>query len=294
VGRKRNLQDKQAAGGPPGGAGDNDASNTRGWFKLLRGGKNAYAKGKQLICQSSRLLKHSPEGSRAGVLSSVGVDFPVYDFNGAYAEDGVKAGRSATPATELAEFSYSFQVTLKWIDTSQSIPVTWGQILTNTQDPGKPIAADRNPYSNHVPTRGLIGVNDPNYGGWGLYHWNRTKTMASMMGWSLPPLKAGTSQEYVNALRRGRSANSRNHKQEGQNVCYLDGHAKWANSPKAGVDDDSIWSNWVHIPNAGAGKLDFEVCDNNTMPCDAEPLTDTKYGSMRPKSNWLTDAVLIP
>jgi prepilin-type processing-associated H-X9-DG protein len=191
----------------------------------------------------------------------------------------------------MAEFSYSFQVTLKYIENNMS----WGITLMNTQDPGKPIAADRNPYSNHVTKRKKLPQKfSADFGGSAVYTYSKSKLPVDMLGFSQPPVKTADSQTYVNLLRKGRNANSRNHKQEGQNVCYLDGHAKWANTPKAGVDEDSIWSNWTYKAPATGTNIDFEVCDNNTMPCDSEPMTDLNYGKMRPKSNWATDAVLIP
>ncbi|MBI4581607.1 MAG: hypothetical protein HY718_18055, partial [Planctomycetes bacterium] len=124
-------------------------------------------------------------------------------------------------------------------------------------------------------------------------------------------LGAPPSQAYVNTtlggdynrlatlLRKGLKANSRNHKQEGQNVAYLDGHAKWGNHPKVGVDEESIYSTWVPMDpssNTPVG-VDFKIC--NGVPCDAIPpsggaMDGDAYGLMRAKSRWQTDSILIP
>jgi len=294
VGNKRWVQDKTnfPAMTP---ATVNDASNTRGWFKLLKGGKAAYLQGKQLICQSTRQLRHLPEGSRATIISPEGREAPAFDFDGGVTENGTATGN--VTATELAQFSYSFAVTLRNLGPTGSGNEIWGTLLQNTQDPGKAIAADRNPYSNHV----AAGINSPatftrdgaTYptGGRGIYQYTANKAAAEMQGFQSPP-SGLTGQAYVDSLRTRKSANSRNHKQEGQNVCYLDGHAKWANNPKAGVDDDSIWSNW-EFTTATPGTPGFAVCADN-LPCDAEPLTGINYGRMRPRSNWATDSVLLP
>jgi len=298
VGKRMYLKDRQSAMGATPGTADNDASNTRGWFKLLQGGTRAYVKGKQLICQSTKMLRHSPDGARGQIMSTEGNEAPAYDFNGALTEEGqatsAKLYKPGDPApTEMSEFSYSWQVTIRNTGPDGQI---WGHILQNTQDPGKAIAADRNPYSNFVgavmPHKPFTfgGASFSNFGGFGRYDYEPDKEAQNALGFSPPPRAGGTPQDYVNALRREKSANSRNHKQSGQNICYLDGHAKWSNNPKAGVDDDSIWSNWVL---SSGSTPDFAVCDTN-MPCDAEPPASKEYGKMRARSTWQTDSVLIP
>lgn len=295
VGYQRQWKDKSKdAGGTDATA--NDASNTRGWFKLLKG-KNSYLKGKQLICTSSKQLRHLTEGAKATNMSDKGSERAVFDFNGGITEDGPAKSGTNPASSEMSEFSYSFAVTLRYfgsIPGDGSPASTVGHILQNTQDPGKAIAADRNPYSNDVQRRGLIstkiteGGQTWESGSLGWYQYNATKVA---MGIAPPP--TGTGQQYVTDLRKKKSANSRNHKQEGQNICYLDGHAKWANNPKAGVDDDSIWSNWAPVTGAAQGKPTFTICDQN-MPCDAVPPTGLDYGKMRAKASWATDSVLIP
>jgi prepilin-type processing-associated H-X9-DG protein len=185
-------------------------------------------------------------------------------------------------------------VTLRY----KSDGITWGSLLLNTQDPGKAIAADRNPYSNEVimrransPESFTMRVGDStglfSTGSFGTYTYAKHKPSSKTQGFTAPPADL-TGAAYVTALRKRKSANSRNHNHDGQNVAYLDGHAKWTNNPKAGVDDDSIWSNWQH--ENGVPVLD----PRTRLPYDAEPPQGNAYGLMRAKSDWATDSVLIP
>jgi len=176
-----------------------------------------------------------------------------YDFNAGETDLGPNAPIS-TLATELTEFSYSFHNNMRWKDSTASYGIT----LSNTQDPGKPMVADRNPYSNNVGARvSSIASGSPFTGlSPGLYRAYYDYDAAKVsMGFG-PPLKSGdpkksggtisTVTDYSIELRNQASANSRNHNREGQNVGYLDGHAKWAKTPKCGVDEDSIWSPWMY------------------------------------------------
>jgi prepilin-type processing-associated H-X9-DG protein len=227
-------------------------------------------------------------------VSGAGQEAPAHDFDGGLSEDGVPSGRNAE-GTEMSEFSYSFAVTLRnGGPGGANSGETWGNILMNTQDPGKAIAADRNPYSNHATPRSANtaltrgGISFPT-GYYGHYQYKKNKEAAKALGFAAPPT-ATDNETYLTLLRTKKTANSRNHKQEGQNVCYLDGHAKWGNNPKVGVDDDSIWSNWAVDANAPGG---FAV-NKDKLPYDAEPPLDALYGTMRAKSNWATDSVLLP
>ncbi len=296
-----------------------DCSNTRGWFKLLRGGAKSYIKGKMLICQSTKQLRHSTEGDRGDILLENGNTAPAYDFDGSSCDGSrpatVNSADKTGPWVEMSQFSYSFQNTLR-TTAGSSHPQGFtkgeviGQSLTNTMDPGKPIAADRNPYSNKIITRSAYNFGSSSkpatVGGYGLYTYDPALTASKLLGYLPPPPTLGKGQSdyanYTNSLKKGRSmvingkaysANSRNHKQEGQNVAYLDGHAKWFNHPKAGVDEDSIWSAWA--PNGNG----FFACNNNTVPCDDQAVPGSgkggaEYGYMRSRANWVTDAILMP
>ncbi len=325
VGANALHKDQFSGDSLPGRSSLSPASNTRGWYKLLRGGSKSYLQPKQLICPSSRTLKHRPDGPQVSVYSSTGVPYDRYDFNGGLTELG--EGTASTGANEMTEWSYSFAMNLQYSNFSGNTVfqglaqnVTVGQKLMNTQDPGKPIAADRNPYSNYVASVTSSNVTLPAGGSVtvleGIYTYNFNNGNP-VMGFSQPPymgmtktrtvpgLSSGgntvtTQQDYVNELRGGKSANSRNHSQAGQNVAYLDGHAKWAQTPKAGVDEDSIWSSWAY--SAGSSP-NFVPCkatatDTTNTPCDMVPPnsgTDSYlYGLMRPLPGWNTDVVLIP
>ncbi len=233
-------------------------SNTRGPFKLLMGGERAYMQPKQFICQSTRTLQHKPQGTTVedyyniGGLNGV---VKVYDFDPKAVEP---------TATEMTDFSYSFQMTLKYITGGETL----GGPLTNTQDPRKAIAADRNPYSNHL-VNGTGGGKEYQF-----------KTDKSSIGFSAPPTGSGTT--FQRDLRTKKDFNTRNHNREGQNVAYLDGHAAWAKTSKVGADEDCIW---------------FKQQDSGGNPVgDADPstLANTEWGKQRSKANWLTDSVLVP
>lgn len=248
----------------------NDESNTRGWFKMLQGGTRATLAGKSLVCPSATgYPQHNPNGAM-GELDAV----RFYDFR-LDNNDGKQRMKIPLPNDpvyqEAAEFSYSFQVTL----INNIGGVKMGVKLKNTQDPRKAIAADRNPYSNTVT--------DPMATGSGYIF---METIAGGIQ-APPPSKEtdieepdGTTYDFTQALQKGhKRLNSRNHKGEGQNVCYLDGHAKWYNHARAGADEDCIWT-----PVAVVGAAQAH------MPNDI----GLEYGNMRPDPRMVTDSVLIP
>lgn len=308
VGTKRYHPDLANATGVAGAArqSENDASNTRGWFKLFRGGTKAYANGKSLLCPTGvRLARHSRTPIRGTLFAGGGEELPLFDLDGGLSDSGRVLRPTAEPPTEMVEFSYSFAVNLQYRGKLPGDPGSGNEMLgirlMNTQDPGKAIMADRNPYSNTILRGGKHSYNagvGADFGGWGLYGYTRNKEAQLALGYAPPPasgsggsLNAADLQAYAAKLKKGKSANSRNHRQAGQNVAYLDGHAKWANNPKAGVDGDSIWSNWA--PAARKNGIDF-VAGGDGAPLDAEPPTGVEYGLMRAKSHWATDSVLIP
>jgi len=245
----------------------NTRSNTRGYFKLLMGGERAYMQPKQFICPSTKSLGHKTEGTPVSYLESSGAEVKLYDFR---ADDSL----GDVKANEVLTFSYSFQVTTRYKASDGTI---MGIPLNNTRDPRLAIAADRNPYTNKAlgrrgrPFQYVIYQFDP---------------AGEAGGFDAPPSSSHpsnpTSDEitYMKALRTKR-ANSRNHQREGQNIAYLDGHAKWSIHSKAGADDDCIWTTLTDLRNA-----------------DLDPVvgtyTGTSYGIMRPKSDMNTDSVLIP
>lgn len=272
-----------------GGLGTNDQSNTRGWYKLLLGAPNAMMASKQLICPSAlgepqHLARGATtlyEGTKQD--GTIG-DLPIYDFRldpgnltpsdpvDDYDRMKIRVG-GGQMYQEAAEFSYSFQVTLR----NNIGGKIMGVVLKNTQDPRKAIAADRNPYSNAVvQNAGYLfnsGIQD---------------------GTQLPPPAVGETftdtdgkqYDFASALAKGhRRLNSRNHKGAGQNVSYLDGHAKWANHARAGADEDCIW---VRVLYVNAQRWD------HTPPQSMGGGGQNEYGNMRPDPRIITDSVLIP
>ncbi|GMU23507.1 MAG: hypothetical protein AMXMBFR13_35850 [Phycisphaerae bacterium] len=241
-----------------------NGSNMRGYFKLMMGGNKAYLTPKQMICPSAtKSVDHRPEGVEAVIKNPTPppLELRIYDFN-------VDTKDIRMQAAEVPVFSYSFQVNMQNLGENDMV---MGIPLTNTQDPRKAVSADRNPYSNHA-TANAMG--DPTAV---LYQYQSGKSVGGMPA----PPTGKTGADYMQAMRTMREANSRNHKQDGQNVLRLDGSAKWQNNAKVGADDDCIW-----------GTME----DRGDLPpqVDIEPKTGQDYGKMRSRSNWLTDSILIP
>ena len=271
---------------PSGGAPEstNDESNTRSWYKLLLGGEKALMAGKQFVCPSTRTLGHFPDGTQPQVYNdsrvAPGTAIPAYDFRTDSFDSKDRVGISVTGTqgySEALEFSYSMHVTLRnqggAIPGLQNTSEIAGGPLTQTQDPRRAIAADRNPYSNVIlaPT-GRPHQNNGQY-----------RFVKAARGAFAPPASDTTDVTFEDAIASlDKSINSRNHNREGQNVAYLDGHAKWSNNPMAGADEDFIWSN--HIADDVTGKPN----------APALPPEGADYGNMRPRANWHTDSVLIP
>lgn len=316
----------------------NPLSNTRGWFKLLQGGESAYLQPKQFICHSARTtVSHLPNGTQAERLDGDGIEWRMYDFDGAHTDSGAETTTSGD--TELLEFSYSFHMNLRYASTSgtfanDTLGVPDGEVVGITlnlnQNPGKPMAADRNPYSNHteiITSQNRRGLTFPEGTGetWGpektpestgasAYLYNASKTTQQNLGFPIAPSIDAGSTDVTNDVeytaqtnpefpgsKHDKTANSRNHKQEGQNVVFLDGHAKWFKTAKAGVDGESIWTTWAPDGNGGfISGGDQDVQCGEDIPCDHSPpgtdlsIASAPYGTMRARSTWLTDTVLIP
>lgn len=230
-------------------------SSARSYFKLLMGGRRAYMQPKQFICPSAQAtLTHRRDGPAIYWVDSGGTEKPYYDFDGSVVEP---------TRHELQVLSYSMAVSSTSTRAQGSGGLHEGLLLTNTQDPRKALAADRNPYSNTVTT-----ISVPNRRG--RYEYTQKAGYGGLSG---PPVTGAT---FLAELRN-REGNSRNHMKDGQNVLRLDGSCKWWTISKVGADDDCIW---------------MTMTDDATA--DLEPATGTKYGSIRPRASWQTDSVLIP
>jgi prepilin-type N-terminal cleavage/methylation domain-containing protein len=180
---------------------------------------------------------------------------------------------------EMIRFSYSFQNTLvdKSPDTSGTGPERTGSVVKNTDEPRRAIAADRNPYCNAVTA--VSGSADTTVGTY-IYD----DSVDSAPG-DDPVTVVPTDANY---LRIVKAANSRNHNKEGQNVSYLDGHAAWSNSPRAGADDDFIWMPSILGDQGG---------DPNRSPFTDElpsNITSTEFGKAKTVVTCQTDSFLIP
>jgi len=268
IGGRREFPDGTIAGPPPG-AGDT-GSTPRSYFKLLVGGRRAYMQPKQFICPSaSATLRHRVKGGDA-TWDFGGGEKPLYDFS----------GNRALSKGELSDFSYSFQVTGK----NTNAGVLQGITLTNTQDPRKALAADRNPYSNTLSSESALdhgAAVDPALpkGSQGFYYYFST---TGIPGFPVPK-NTLTGAQYMQYLRT-REANSRNHAMDGQNVLRLDGSSKWQVQSKCGADDDCIWT--TQQSDGSATGLPI---------ADLAPPTDQKgYGGERSRVNWQTDSILRP
>lgn len=196
------------------------ASNSRAWYALVR---NKSTNLKMYLCPSATgSLAHTFDKLEANDDS-----IPKYDFH------------PVASGAELIRFSYSFQNNL--VDSLGNPTSSRGVRTKNTHDPRKAIMADRNPFCNSPQPQGQTappgnvqvvkymynhdnGSSDPVAG---LTNINAVLTA---------PGRPGYKQDIA------RKANSRNHKREGQNVAFLDGHGKWYRTPHAGADDDFIYS----------------------------------------------------
>lgn len=231
-------------------------SNTRPYYKLLQGGKKAYMQGKQMVCPSTNKLGHETSGSNPGPIIDVDPSAPLalfasFSSGGAWTRPlsgnegklwDFDGGKTSNGNSECSQFSYSFQMTRQGMFGTGNNAKQFGLRMTNSQDPRKALAADRNPFSNSVQAFTQAAPSGP----FGAYNFdNNNGTQKS--GYPLPGDVDGngttTQDEWITAMNtRNKTLNSRNHNRDGQNVAFVDGHAKWFNNPMCGADEDMIWT----------------------------------------------------
>jgi len=96
-----------------------------------------------------------------------------------------------------------------WKHCSYSYNMPYGQYaLTTSSEPGLAVAADRNPW---IPS----------------------------LGWKVKDISKFNPDGDRNAIKAG---NSFPHKNEGQNVLFIDSHVEFENTPCNGVDEDNIYT----------------------------------------------------
>lgn len=292
IGRYRGLPDGfiTVTATTPSGTEDN-GSNTRSYWKLLMGGRKAYLQPKQVICPSPRALGHKTSGPNpypivgdpkepnataanlwrgSGPALQPGQESRWFDFDGSAVSNN---------SSECSEFSYSFQLSHEAVSSTGR---SYGVAMTNSQDPRRALAADRNPFSNLV--RSQTRPSPP----WGRYDFDATAQATGMPPpGDLDGNGTTTAAEWVQAINRKHKAlNSRNHSREGQNVSYVDGHAKWYNNPLCGADEDLIWT-----PTSTDVNMKHVQLGNNSGTLEPWQATYTLTMST---TGVQTDSVLIP
>jgi prepilin-type N-terminal cleavage/methylation domain-containing protein len=291
VGSRREFPDGWTTNTAPATLSDN-YSNTRSYFKLLMGGRRAYLQPKQLICPSTRKLNHVTSGTRPDMDMRVvpPIEAKYYDFRGERSPDNeavpyTSAQNNGLP--EMVEFSYSFQMSRRY-QGQGATPLVRGVKLTNSQDPRKALSADRNPFSNYAQV--LAGTGTGYGSGW--YQYN---TASQKTGYPLPGTLDNGTADWVNSMKvNAKSMNSRNHNRDGQNVSFIDGHAKWYKSSMAGADDDCIWTITQNIA-AGADPYTMHVLPTAGTPSsNYASAAVTTYGTMLSDPSMSTDSFLCP
>ncbi len=269
-------------------AADN-SSTTRSYFKLLMGGRKAYLQPKQMVCPSPRSLGHKASGPNPYPIvgdprepvNNVSTNF--WYGTGSQPQNGDEArwfdfdGSSMSSGnSECTDFSYSFQQTAQ---ASDNAGLQYGVAMTNSQDPRRALAADRNPFSNQLQGRPTPAPP------WARYNFDTT---AAATGYPRPgDIDGNGTVDWVDALKRKhKSLNSRNHNREGQNVSFADGHAKWYSNALCGADEDLIWS------PTSPSVLHVQFGDTSTAAPNST--WQAQYLNTLSSPGVQTDSVLVP
>jgi len=136
---------------------------------------------------------------------------------------------------------------------SDSYPLGWGLSYS---------------YANPYPSDRQFGVEDPEY----------KFTPQTRADFAIAADRNDPDDRFKNLNSNAPASdmkwmNSQNHKKEGQNVLYNDGHVVWCNNPFVGIDHDDIYTRDGDMAN----KRGFPHGKNDTVLLPMFPLKDT-YG----------------
>ncbi len=279
VGNRRGLPDGRLSAGDASTGADN-FSTTRSYYRLLMRGQKAYLQPRQFVCPSALKLGHFASGTNPSPIVDNGnkayfvqpappngSEGKWYDFDGAQAA-------WSNGGTEMAELSYSLQTPRTAVVGGRQ----YGIKMTNSQDPRKALAADRNPFSNRLMSLSLSG--HPQYA---TYDYDPNAPTGYPAPGDLNGDHMVTAQEWLTALAtRHKSLSSRNHNREGQNVAFVDSHVRWHHNPMCGADEDLIWTP-TQAPPAGGTFQD---------PNEIHLLLSPGRGAMNRYQNALSDATM--
>ncbi len=129
--------------------------------------------------------------------------------------------------------------------------------VTADDDPGTPVAADRNPWFDINANYRNNGLeNDPDY----------DEVLTPEEYWDQQ------GGEYVD--QEG-VWNAAAHNRNGQNVLFADGHVEFAKSANVGIDNDNIWFTWGGLNSQEASQRDKQV--GNCPGDELQDISNAEY-----------------
>lgn len=197
----------------------------------------------QFLCPGSEQKKFELSKYTIPAASKVSDFTDVWDF-GSKTDDNPAGSRGS------GHNSYSYQVPLRTLPTSGTRPGETAYPITTMTNPGKAIAADRNPY--WVAPMGGQADGNP-----ACYIWD------------------GPNREVLDAsIPYG---NTPYHQKDGQNVLFADNHTKFEKSANCGIEMDNIYTVWGQPTIASGGTEDhLRQCGKGVTP--GTSATDPKKG----------------
>lgn len=157
---------------------------------------------------------------------------------------GVPDPRVPFPKDSLGRVSISY---------SYTVPHNSGGYIRNPgQEYGyeaeRAVMADRSPFDTPPsPARGRLVTNCTGWASFGLATGNfTTATPAQLQQYCVMRSRYKIGSNLVTPMTTPQAAylNSDNHRAEGQNVLYRDGHVAWCQSPMVGSNGDNIYTAW--------------------------------------------------